>query len=151
MSLEQALKDNTAAVLAHNALLEKMLAAGGKAASTGKPTAASDEKPAGKPTGKPASGKSSKPKAPTSEDVAARVTGYLKGVETKAERDERKEHVRRIIEYYGVEKFTAIDEDKFTEALGMLDDFEAGNEPELLSDPDNEGGEEDGDEDDNMV
>lgn len=150
MSLEEALKANTAALERHTALLEKgIAAASGKAApSTGGKPAATGGKPAG---GKPAGGKpASKPKGPTVEDVAARVTGYLKGVESKAERDERKEHVRRIIEYYGVEKFTAIDEGSFVEALAMLDTFEAGNEPELLADPDNEGGEDEGD-DDNMV
>lgn len=149
MSLEEALAANTAAVEKLTAALEKGISAG-----AAKAAAANADKPAsGKPaSGKPASGKpaSGKAKAITAETVAEKVTAYLKGVTDKAERDERKDHVRQIIEYYGAEKFTAIDPDKFAEALSMLDDFEAGNTPALLADPDNEGGEE-GDEDENMV
>lgn len=147
MSIEKLIEENTAALNRLAAVMEKGVAAGAAKAAAGKPADKPTDKPSGKPSGKPAA---SKPKAgPTQDEVAEKVTAYLKGVTDKAERDERKDHVRQIIEYYGAEKFTAIDADKYAEALSMLDDFEAGNTPALLADPDNEGGE-DGD-DDNMV
>ena len=153
MSIEKLIEENTAALNRLAAVMEKGVAAGAAKAAAGKPTDKPADKPADKPSGKP-SGKpaASKPKAgPTQDEVAEKVTAYLKGVTDKAERDERKDHVRQIIEYYGAEKFTAIDADKYAEALSMLDDFEAGNTPALLADPDNEGGEDGDGDDDNMV
>lgn len=149
MSIEKLIEENTAALNRLAAVMEKGVAAGAAKAAAGKPADKPTDKPAGKPAGKPAT---SKPKAgPTQDEVAEKVTAYLKGVTDKAERDERKDHVRQIIEYYGAEKFTAIDADKYAEALSMLDDFEAGNTPALLADPDNEGGEDGDGDDDNMV
>lgn len=149
MSIEKLIEENTAALNRLAAVMEKGVAAGAAKAAAGKPADKPADKPSGKPSGKPAA---SKPKAgPTQDEVAERVTGYLKAASDKAERDERKEHVRQIIEYYGAEKFTAIDADKYAEALSMLDDFEAGNTPALLADPDNEGGEDGDGDDENMV
>ena len=148
MSIEKLIEENTAALNRLAAVMEKGVAAGAAKAAAGKPTDKPTDKPSGKPAGKPAG----KAKAgPTQDEVAEKVTAYLKGVTDKAERDERKDHVRQIIEYYGAEKFTAIDADKYAEALSMLDDFEAGNTPALLADPDNEGGEDGDGDDDNMV
>ena len=129
MSLEDALNANTKAVLAHNALLEKMLA-GGKApaAATGKPA----DKPAGKPADK-AQAKTSTTKRKgeiTVEDVAARVTAYMK-VDDKEVRDERKGQIKTIIDHYGVDRFTNIDPSKFEEALGFLKAYEDGEEPDF--------------------
>ena len=143
MSLEDALNANTKAVLAHNALLEKMLA-GGKApaAATGKPA----DKPASKPADKaPAKTSTTKRKGEiTVEDVAARVTAYMK-VDDKEVRDERKGQIKTIIDHYGVDRFTNIDPDKFEEALGFLKAYEDGEEPDF-GDGD-EGGDGDGDDD----
>ena len=148
MSIEKLIEENTAALNRLAAVMEKGVAAGAAKAAAGKPADKPTDKPSGKPAGKPAG----KAKAgPTQDEVAEKVTAYLKGVTDKAERDERKDHVRQIIEYYGAEKFTAIDADKYAEALSMLDDFEAGNTPALLADPDNEGGEDGDGDDDNMV
>ena len=125
MSLEDALNANTKAVLAHNALLEKMLA-GGKApaAATGKPA----DKPADKA---PAKTSTTKRKGEiTVEDVAARVTAYMKVDDTEV-RDERKGQIKTIIDHYGVDRFTNIDPSKFEEALGFLKAYEDGEEPDF--------------------
>ena len=129
MSLEDALNANTKAVLAHNALLEKMLA-GGKApaAATGKPADKSADKPANKA---PAKTSTTKRKGEiTVEDVAARVTAYMK-VDDKEVRDERKGQIKTIIDHYGVDRFTNIDPAKFEEALGFLKAYEDGEEPDF--------------------
>lgn len=129
MSLEDALNANTKAVLAHNALLEKMLA-GGKApaAATGKPADKPTEKSANKA---PAKTSTTKRKGEiTVEDVAARVTSYMK-VDDKEVRDERKGQIKTIIDHYGVDRFTNIDPEKFEEALGFLKAYEDGEEPDF--------------------
>lgn len=150
MSLEDALNANTKAVLAHNALLEKMLAGGTAAkpaAAASKPAAA--DKPAAAAS-KPAA---DKPKTTTdkrkgeitAEHVTERVTAFLKTGD-KETRDERKTQVKAIIDHYGADRFTNIDPAKFEEALGFLSAYEAGEEPDF--------GDADGDEgdgDDSMV
>jgi hypothetical protein len=144
MSLEDALNANTKAVLAHNALLEKMLAgAGGKPASapaaTGTKPAATPAKPAatgGKPTQKKAE--------TTSEHVSEKVKAYLKGGD-EDERAARKAHVKAIIDYYGADRFTAIDPSKFDEALDFLSQFEAGGDPFAEGEDAGEEGSEDDD------
>ena len=149
MSLEEALNKNTAAVLAHNALLEKMLA-GGKApaapAAGTKPAApAAGTKPAAPAAGKPAGKPAGKKAETTAEHVAERVTAFLK-VGDKALRDERKEQVKTIIDHYGADRFTNIDPASFDEALGFLKAYEDGEVPDFGDD----GGDE-GDGDDDMV
>ena len=133
MSLEDALNANTKAVLAHNALLEKMLA-GGKApaAATGKPADKPTDKSADKPANKaPAKTSTTKRKGEiTVEDVAARVTAYMK-VDDKEVRDERKGQIKTIIDHYNVDRFTNIDPEKFEEALGFLKAYEDGEEPDF--------------------
>lgn len=142
MSLEDALNANTKAVLAHNALLEKMLA-GGKApaAATGKPA----DKPASKPADKaPAKTSTTRRKGEiTVEDVAARVTSYMK-VDDKEVRDERKGQIKTIIDHYGVDRFTNIDPAKFEEALGFLKAYEDGEEPDFGDGDEGGDGDDDG-------
>lgn len=145
MSLEEALNANTKAVLAHNALLEKMLA-GGKAPAASAPAGtkpaapAAGTKPAAatKPAGKPAGKKAET----TAEHVAERVTAFLK-VGDKALRDERKEQVKTIIDHYGADRFTNIDPANFDEALGFLKAYEDGEVPDFGDDGGDEGGEDD--------
>lgn len=146
MSLEEALNANTKAVLAHTAVLEKMLGGAKPAAAGTKPadTKAAGTKPA---TTKPAATTTKKKAETTAEDVAAKVTAFLK-VGDKALRDERKEQVKTIIDHYGADRFTAIDPASFDEALGFLAAYEAGEVPDF-GDGDTDGG---GDgEDDDMV
>jgi len=142
MSLEDALNKNTAAVEAHNALLEKMLAAGGS-----KPAASAKaaDKPAGKPADKPAA----KPRTttarskgePTLELVTEKITAFLKtgDAETRAE---HKAQAGLIIEHYDVDRFTQIPSEHWTDALGYLEDFAAGRTPAFV---DENGGSDDGD------
>ena len=145
MSLEEALNANTKAVLAHTAVLEKMLGGTKPAAAGTKPAAAAATKPA---ASAPAKTTTTKKKAETTaEDVAAKVTAFLK-VGDKALRDERKEQVKTIIDHYGADRFTNIDPASFDEALGFLAAYEAGEVPDF-GDGDTDGG---GDgEDDDMV
>ena len=152
MSLEDALKENTAAVLEHNALLKKMLAgAGGKAAA---PSAPADKKPAApadKKTDAPASKKASGSKSKgeiTTEMMAEKVTAFLKTGDADV-RAERKAQVKQIIDHYEVERFTAIEPTDFAEALEMLAAFGRGENPFSNGDDD---GDDDGDgEEDGMI
>lgn len=151
MSLEEALKENTAAVLKHNALLEKMLAgAGGKAtapASTEKKTTAPADKKADAPAPKKTTASKSKGEI-TTEMMAEKVTAYLKTGDA-ATRADRKDHVKQIIDHYEVERFTAIEPTDFAEALEMLAAFGRGENPFSNGDDD---GDDDGDgEDDGMI
>jgi hypothetical protein len=146
MSLEEALNENTKAVLAHNALLEKMLAGGKPAASaaTGtKAPAASGTKAPAAAGAKPAAGKAPTKPALTTEVVAERVTSYLK-TGSKEEREAHKEHVRLIIEHYGATKFTAMDPEDMAAGMADLDTFEAGNTPDWYDAPDEAVDEEEG-------
>ena len=144
MSLEDALNANTKAVLAHNALLEKMLA-GGKAPAAGASKPA--DKPASTPAKAPAKTSTTKTKGEiTVADVTERVTNFMK-VSDKDVRDERKAQVKTIIDHYGADRFTNIDPASFAEALGFLKAYEDGEEPDFGG-----GGDDDGDGgDDDMV
>ena len=121
-SLEEALAANTAAVLAHTAMLAKL----GGAAAAAKPAAAAAAKPAA--ATKPAA--TAKPKAPTIEDIRAKFGGYLstKDADLKAV---RMEQVAQINAHFGVAKASDLDASLFAEALGYLAEFEAGREPEF--------------------
>ena len=143
MSLEDALNANTKAVLAHNALLEKMLA-GGKAPAAGASKPA--DKPASTPAKTPPKTTTTKTKGePTVADVTERVTAFMK-VSDKDVRDERKAQVKTIIDHYGADRFTNIDPANFAEALGFLKAYEDGEEPDF-----GDGDEGGGGEDDDMV
>jgi hypothetical protein len=145
MSLEDALNANTKAVQEHTAQLKLML-------SGAKPPAAGASKPADKPPSKPADkapAKTSTTKTkgePTVADVTERVTNFMK-VSDKDVRDERKAQVKTIIDHYGADRFTNIDPSKFAEALSFLKAYEDGEEPDFGDD----GGDEEGDGDDDMV
>lgn len=136
MSLEDALKANTAALERHTATIEKMLAGAGAAA---KPAAAkAAEKPADKPAEKPAAKAAAKPAAKTekakgqmtSDDVATIVTKFLK-TGSAEEREERKTQVKTIIDHYGADRFTNIDPAHFEEAIGFLRVYEEGGVPDF--------------------
>lgn len=143
MSLEDALNKNTAAVEAHNALLEKMLAAGGSkpaAGAAGKPA----EKPATKPAEKPKTTTTKSKGEPTLELVTEKITAFLKtgDAETRAL---HKDQAALIMQHYDVSRFTQIPSEHWTDALGYLKDFEEGNTPGFI---DENGGGDDGDGDD---
>lgn len=140
MSLEDALNANTKAVLAHNALLEKMLA-GGKAPAAGASKPA--DKPASTPAKTPPKTTTTKTKGePTVADVTERVTAFMK-VSDKDVRDERKAQVKTIIDHYGADRFTNIDPANFAEALGFLKAYEDGEEPDFGNGDEGGGGEDD--------
>lgn len=155
MSLEDAIKANTAAILAHNALLEKMIGAGGAPTKPAADKAA--DKPASKPTAdkaasKPAADKpkasSGKKKELTQEDVAKKVSEFLKTGDDD-ERADRKALVKKIIEHYEVDRFTNIEPADYAEALGMLAAHERGEDP-FAEDGDDDG-DDDGDGEDGMI
>lgn len=145
MSIEALLKEHVAALNANTEALNKLIASGGsKPAASGKATSTSAKSSSGtKSTA--SSAKTTKSKGETTvEDVSERVTGYLK-TGSKAEREDRKGHVKAIIDHYGAERFTTIDPENFDEALGFLKAFEDGEDPFA-----GDGGDEDG-EDEAMV
>ena len=145
MSLEEAIRENTEAVKAHTAALNKFMAAGATKAAGA--AGASTTKPADKPAGKPATAAKTT-KAPTLESVTERVTTFLKTGD-KEQRDVRKGQVGQIVEYFGVERFTAIPAEKWPEALGYLKDFEEGTVPSFIDE--GEGGDGEGGEDESLV
>lgn len=149
MSLEEAIRENTEAVKAHTVALNKFMAAGATKAAGAAGTTASKpaDKPADKPASKPATA-SKTTKALTLESVTERVTTFLKTGD-KEQRDERKGQVGQIVEYFGVERFTAIPAEKWPEALGYLKDFEDGTIPSFIDE--GSGGEDEGGEDEALV
>jgi hypothetical protein len=141
MSLEQALKDNTAAVLAHNELLVKMIG------SAKAPAVAETKAPAtaNKAVAKPATKTPAKKpvaKATTVDDIAKRFGGYLKTGDSEV-REAAKVNVKAIVDYFGAAKATAIPEEHFDEALGYLTQYEAGEDVEFAGATEDEDGGED--------
>lgn len=141
MSLEDAIAANTKAIEANTAALTKLLTMGGAKAG------AATDKPADKPADKKPATASKTTKAPTLEIVTEKVTAFLKTGD-KETRETRKGQVGQIVEHYGVERFTAIPSESWTEALGYLKDFEDGNLPSFIDE--GEGGDGDG-EDESLV
>ncbi len=142
MSLEEALKANTAALERHTAMIEKMLSGAKAAAPAAKPEPAKAEAP------KPAAGKATTTKRKgeiTVEAFAEKLKTFLKTGDEDA-RVERRSFMSRLIAHYGVDKMTALDPTKFEEALDMIAKFENGDDPTA-----EEAGDEDGDGDDAMV
>lgn len=123
MSLEKAIADLTAATLAHTAALNSFLKAGGKATPAAGATTAAAGKPAAA-AAKPAA----KAKGPTLEDIQTRFGDYM-SVQDKAVRAERKVHVLNIAGKYGAERATAIEAEHYAEALELLAQYEAGEDP----------------------
>lgn len=149
MSIEALLKAHIEALNANTEALKAVIASGGKASTGDKPAT----KPATTST-KASGGKATTTKSKgetTVEDVSERVTTYLK-TGSKAEREDRKGHVKQIIDHYGAERFTTIDPENFDEALGFLTAFENGEDP-FGGDGNEDGGDgdEDGGEDEAMV
>lgn len=132
--LISALEANTAAI---NKMIEM---SGGKAAAGGAKAAESpkaDPKPAGgKPAGNKAAGGGKK--KTTVDDIAAAFGGYL-GIKDKDERETRKANVKAINEYFGVAKATDLDPDNFDEALGYLQQYIDGEEPDFSGGGEGEG------------
>lgn len=130
----------TAAIEANTAVQEKVLAAlkGGAKAST----ASAKEEPKAKAEPKAKTKPSSKKKT-TVEDIAKAFGEYL-GIKDKDEREERKGHVKAIVEYFNVAKATEIDPENFDEALEYLQQYIDGQTPEF--DGGDEDDESDGDE-----
>lgn len=119
----EALEANTDAM---RALMKD--SAGSKPASKPASSTKAADKPASKPAAKPAP-KTTKSKGETTvEDVTEKVTTYLK-TGSKAEREERKGHVKAILDHYEADRFTNIDPENFDEALGFLAQFEEGEDP----------------------
>ena len=119
MSLEDRMDALTKAVTSLEATISKM---GGAAPAA-----------AGKGAGKPAAGKpaaSKKKEGPTLETIKEKFGGYLAG-QKGAEKAKRMAQVGSINEYFGVERATMLDEDKYEEALGYLEQFENGEVPEF--------------------
>jgi hypothetical protein len=145
MTIEALLTRLCGALEAQTEAMHTMMKSGGKPAeATGKPAAV---KPA---AGKPAADKpaaSSKAKEEAAVKAAAdRVTTYLKAGD-KDDRAAAKDNVGKIIEHFGSDRFTTIPAESLDEALDMLTDFEEGRTPEAFGG----GGDEDGDEDGNLV
>jgi peptidoglycan hydrolase-like protein with peptidoglycan-binding domain len=135
MSLEQALAANTAAILAHTAALEKF--AGGAAKATG--AAAAATKPAGAAAAEKPKTTTTKAKGPTLETIQEKFGAYM-SVTDKAVRAERKQHVLNIAGKFGAERATAIEAEHYAEALELLAQYEAGEDP--FAEGGDEGGEE---------
>lgn len=129
MSLEQAIKDLTAAVEANTAAL-----AGGES----KPAA----KAPAKAPAKKAPAKKAEKKGPGPDDLAEAFGAYLKNG-SAAERKEAKTHVKAIIDHFEVDRITNLDAEHYEEALAMLEQYKDGEDP--LGDGEEE------EEDDNLM
>lgn len=118
MSLEDAIRDLTAATEKHTAALEQFM----KAAKAG--TAAKAEAPSkseDKPAKTPAkAAKKSKQPWETEEGFLSACGEYLKAAETKEDRARIRGTVQPILDHFGVEKFSAIGEDQREEAYGYV-------------------------------
>lgn len=103
MSLEDAINALTKAVEANT----KALGGAGGTKSTGGTTKAADKK-----------------KGPTLDAVAKRYGAYM-----SAEGDDGKAMVRKVVKHFDVKKISELEEGQFEEALSLLDQIEAGDDP----------------------
>jgi hypothetical protein len=128
MSIEDALKELTAALKENTARLDKML--GGAAAPK-------SDKSADKPADKaPAAGKKAAPKAATMDDLTKAAGEYMKtGV------DGARENLLKIAAHFGAAKISGIEAGHITAALAMVKTYAAGETPDEFAGE--EGGEED--------
>lgn len=158
MSLEEAIKANTAAVEAlraavtqQNETVAKALGAkGGTAAKSTSTTAAKKTTTTKKAP--------AKPKALTAEDVRSLFGPYLAGAADKATKKRLIETTKPLLEHFGVDKITEVDAEQREEALKLgqmlVDAFEEGGIdaaeivqfPFMGEDSDDEDDDEDGDE-----
>lgn len=146
MSLEEALKANTAAITAHTAALEKMIAVAGKGATApaAATTAAGKGATAAAGKGTTAAAGKGAAKGPTEADLRKAAGAYLTGSDDADIREARKANVGVINEHYGVGKLTEIGADKYAEVIGYLERLTKGEAVEELG-IDAEGGDGDGD------
>lgn len=144
MSIEEKLSTMTDALNRNSDLLEQMLS-GGKAtaasagAKAGTTAAAAPKAAAKKPAGKKA--------APTEEAIRTAFGAYMSGTKDKAEREERKGYVAKIIEYFGAARVTDIAEESREQAMSFVESLTNGDVPEELADE----GDGDGDDDDALL
>lgn len=157
MSLEAKIEALTAAVealtvqvTAQNETVAKAL--GNKATGTTKATGTASKTTTTKAT---TTKKDTKPKAPTAEDIRGLFGPYLAGASDKATKKRLIETTKPLLEHFGVDKITEVDEDQRKEALEygqmLVDAFEEGgiDAAEEVTFPFSEdGGDDDGDEDD---
>ena len=133
MSLEEAIRENTAAVKEQTALLKTKLGGGGGGTTAAATTAAATTKPAGaKPTGKKV----------TIDTIKERFGAFL-GVEDKKVRNKRIEAVSAMMQHFGVPRATALEEENWAEALGYLTKLEAGESINYTDDGDGDDGDDD--------
>ncbi len=122
MALEDVLKENTDALNRLTAALLK-----------GKPAGAADAAVAAEAARVAAAGKkpaATKPPAgPTLDTIKARFGAYL-GAEDPTERKARIANVQEMMNNFGVERATLLAKEQWAEALGYLDQLEAGETPE---------------------
>lgn len=157
MSLEAKIEALTAAVEAlteqvttQNATVAKAL--GGKAA-TGSTASKSTGTAAKKTTTSTAKKTTAKPKAPTAEDIRGLFGPYLAGATDKATKKRLIETTKPLLEHFGVDKITEVDEEQRKEALEygqmLVDAFEEGgiDAAEEVTFPFSEDGDGDGEED----
>jgi len=130
MSIEALLTRVAEALEANTDAMHSLMkdSAGSKPASKPAASTKAADKPASKPAAKPASRTTKSKGETTVEDVTEKVTTYLK-TGSKAEREERKGHVKAILDHYEADRFTNIDPENFDEALGFLAQFEEGEDP----------------------
>lgn len=131
MSLEDALAANTAAIKEQTAFMKSLQGdkgAAGKPAGTGT-----------KGTDKPATAKK------VTLDTIKEKFGAFLGTDDKKLRAKRIEQVGAMMNHFGVERATLLEEENWKEALGYLKQLEAGETPEYA----NEGDE--GDEGESLV
>ena len=157
MSLEAKIEALTSAVEAlteqvktQNDTVAKAL--GGKAATASKSTGTASKTTTTKAT---TTKKDTKPKAPTAEDIRGLFGPYLAGASDKATKKRLIETTKPLLEHFGVDKITEVDEDQRKEVLEygqmLVDAFEEGgiDAAEEVTFPFSEdGGDDDGDEDD---
>lgn len=135
MSLEEAIRENTAALKEQTALLKSKLGGGAAASSTsGKPA-----------TDKPATDKPATTSKKVTLDTIKEKFGAFLGVEDKKVRAKRIEAVGAMMNHFGVAKASLLEAEQWPEALGYLKQLEAGETPDYA----NEG--EDGDGDDESL
>lgn len=126
MSLEQKIEALIAAVEANTAAVEKQNDAVLKALSA-KPAASSST---ARKTTTTAKKITAKPKALTVEDIRGLYGPYLAGASDKATKQRLIRTTKPLLEYFGVDKITEIDEDRRKEAMEfgqmLVDGFEEG-------------------------
>lgn len=138
MSLEEALAANTAAIKEQTAFLKSLQADKGGSASKAAPAAAGKAASGGKPATS---------KKVTLDTIKEKFGAFL-GTDDKKLRAKRIEQVGAMMNHFGVERATLLEEENWAEALGYLKQLEAGETPDYG----NEGeGDEDEGEGDSLV